>query len=104
MSRALVGLVLVLVLAACGRPGRHDDAAPLVASASGSAQPLGAEYLAAHPAILADVQRRCKARMMDVTPDLCAAAAEATRLRFLAPSGAYAPETVQPFADGAARP
>jgi hypothetical protein len=104
MIRVVVSVALVLALAACGRPGRHADAAAPVAAPAGPDQSAGSEYLAAHPAILADVHRRCKARMMDVTPDLCAAAAEATRLRFLAPSGAYAPQPVQPFAEGANHP
>lgn len=101
MNRSLLGLGLALALAGCGRPHSgevHTVAMPPIRPAV----PSGVDYLAAHPAILANLHQRCKARMMDVTPDLCAAAAEATRRRFLRLSGSYAPKPVRPFADNGA--
>jgi len=99
MIRPLIGLGLALALAGCGRPREGEVHALAMPPVRPAAAPSGVDYLAAHPAVLADVHRRCKARMMDRAPDLCAAAAEATRRRFLRLSGSYAPEPVRPFAD-----
>lgn len=98
MIRSLIGVGLALALAGCVRHRDGEARALAIPPVRAAATPSDVDYLAAHPAILADVHRRCKARTMDATPELCAAAAEATRRRFLRVSGSYAPQPVRPFA------
>lgn len=101
MRRAVIGLTLVLALTGCGRSGPSANSA---GAPAGPASPPDVQVLASQPAKLDEVHHRCKAHTPDATPELCAKAAEATRLRFLEPSGAYAPAPVQPFANRTAAP
>ena len=102
MKAILVVCAFGLALAGCGRGARHQDFPPVSIVSGGDDSRLSSamvDELAANPAALDDAHRRCKARAPDATPELCAAAAEATRQRFLAPADAYVPPTVHPLAD-----
>ena len=98
--RGLLVLPLILALAGCDRRQVREADAPASTPPKLAVAPAVVDDLVAHPLILADVHRRCKARAPDAPPELCAAAAEATRRRFMAPSAGYAPAPVHPFAGG----
>lgn len=92
-----LGVLVAVALSACDRrpadvPG--TKAAPRTAIV---APPIDVARLAADRAALDDAHARCKARAPDATPELCAAAAEATRRRFSGKARTYAPAPVQPF-------
>lgn len=92
-------LAAALALTACDRQSAQSaqspsaDARPVRVSAS----TFAVARLAADRAALDDAHARCKARAANATPELCAAAAEATRRRFTGSSRAYEPTPVNPF-------
>jgi hypothetical protein len=93
--KKLAVLSVLLVLAACDRRG----SVPAQFSAPAPARSAEVARLVADPAALDDAHRRCKLKAAVATPEFCAAAAEATRQRFLARGSPYAPSPVRPFAE-----
>jgi len=97
VNTKLLWLAAALALAACdqrpaARPGAETQPPAHVAVPT-----VDVARLAADRAALDDAHARCKARAADATPELCAAAAEATRRRFSSSARAYAPAPVEPF-------
>lgn len=96
VNAKLIGLSVLLALGACERgPAETPRVGPPPARVTGSSADVA--RLAADRAALDDAHARCKARAADAKPELCAAAAEATRRRFSAPASPYAPGPVEPF-------
>lgn len=96
VNAKLIGLSVLFALGACDRrPAEMPRLGPPPARVTGPSADL-ARLSADRPA-LDDAHARCKARAADATPELCAAAAEATRRRFSGPASRYAPGPVEPF-------
>lgn len=71
--------------------------APLIVDRRDTAFETTAALLAADRARLDQVRAACKANAPEATPDLCEAAAEATRRRFRGEGNSYRPRNVDPF-------
>lgn len=96
VNARLIWVCAALALAGCDqRPAETP-----VSEARPAAQIVGSSAdvarLAADRAALDDAHARCKARAADATPELCAAAAEATRRRFSGSASVYVPAPAAP--------
>ena len=100
MNSKIVWLTAALALAACDRRPAQSPSADAQPAAHVAAPSVDVDRLAADRAALDDAHARCKARAPDATPELCAAAAEATRRRFTGSARAYAPAPVDAFPSG----
>lgn len=97
LNPTLLWLSVALALAACNRQTVDPHGAEARAPAHVAASSVDVARLTADRAALDEAHARCKARSADATPELCAAAAEATRRRFSGSTGAYVPAPVEPF-------
>lgn len=97
VSTKLLWLAAALALAACDQRPAATPGAEMRAPAHVAAPTVDVARLAVDRAALDDAHARCKARAADATPELCAAAAEATRRRFSGSARPYAPAPVDPF-------
>lgn len=93
----LVWLAAAVALTGCGRQPAKSPSTEARPPAHVAAPSVNVARLAADRPALDDAHARCKARAADATPELCAAAAEATRRRFTGSSRAYEPTSVNPF-------
>lgn len=103
LNATLMWVCAALALAACDqRPAEAPSAErrPAVQAAGPSAE---VARLAADRVALDEAHARCKARAADATPELCAAAAEATRRRFSGSASVYVPAPAAPNLGGAKR-
>lgn len=103
VNTKLIWLSAALALAACDRrppeaPGAETRPATQVAGPS-----FDVARLAADRGALDEAHARCKARAADATPELCAAAAEATRRRFSGSASVYVPASAGPNPSDAKR-
>jgi hypothetical protein len=96
----LLWLTAALTLTACNQRPAETAGTAAPPPAHIAAPSADVERLAADRAALDDAHARCKARAADATPELCAAAAKATRRRFAGSAGAYAPAPVDAFPSG----
>ncbi|WP_332767823.1 hypothetical protein [Phenylobacterium sp.] len=91
VNTKLLWLAAALALAACDqRPAETRPPAHVAAPT------IDVARLAADRAALDDAHARCKARAADATPELCAAAAEATRRRFSGSASVNVPAPAAP--------
>jgi hypothetical protein len=91
MNAKSLGLAAALVLAACDRQPTERANTVSAMPAPSAISTSDVAHLAADRAALDQAHARCKARAPGATPDLCAAAAEATRRRFSGSASAYVP-------------
>jgi conjugative transfer region protein TrbK len=92
-----LGALVAVALTACDRRPAEVPAAATPPRTASVVPSVDVARLTADRRALDDAHARCKARAPDATPKLCAAAAEATRRRFLGKARTYAPAPVQPF-------
>ncbi len=85
-----------LALAACDRRPAEAPITETRPAAHVVGPSVDVARLAADRGALDDAHARCKARAADATPELCAAAAEATRRRFSGSASAYVPAPAAP--------
>ncbi|CAN7491755.1 hypothetical protein LJR225_003449 [Phenylobacterium sp. LjRoot225] len=97
VNTKIVWLAVALALTACNRQPAQAPSADAQPAAHVAPPSVDVTRLAADRAALDDAHARCKAREADATPELCAAAAEATRRRFTGSAPAYAPTPVDAF-------
>lgn len=101
MIRAGILAAALVALAGCDKTPQSvtppTTEAPRVVDRSTNGFEATAVALAADRARLDQVRAACKADAPEATPDLCEAAAEATRRRFRRHAGNYRPRAVDPF-------
>lgn len=102
-SAKFLWLAAALALGACDRrPAEHANSVGAMPAPS-AVSTTDVARLAADRVALDDAHARCKARAAGATPELCAAAAEATRRRFSGSASAYVPAAAASNPDVAKR-
>lgn len=96
VNTRLIWLSSALALAACDQRPAEAPTAETRPAAQVAGHSADVARLAADRGALDDVHARCKARAADATPELCAAAAEATRRRFSDSASVYVPAPAAP--------
>jgi hypothetical protein len=89
-------VLAALALTACDRRPSEAPNAETSSAAQAAGPSVDVAHLAADRVALDLAHARCKARAADATPELCAAAAEATRRRFSGSASVYVPAPATP--------
>lgn len=86
-----LGVLAAFALTACDRRPTEAPSAETRPAAQVAGPSVEVARLAADRVALDEAHARCKARATVATPELCAAAAEATRRRFSGSASVYVP-------------